>query len=139
MCWLTSPLILELQLVWRSNNNAELLIARQQSMTLCALVADAADFQTLMTPLVFNTSSIVGMTICTDITISEDVFVESDETFTVGLMPVDSSDIIDTVTGTNPVTVTIQENDGMIIYFGKKSWLLTLLQMYNVYTVRSGF
>ena len=139
MCWLTSPLLLELQLVWRSNNNAELLIARQQSMTLCALVADAADFQTLMTPLVFNTSSIVGMTICTDITISEDLFVESDETFTVGLMPVDSSDIIDTVTGTNPVTVTIQDNDGMIIYFGKKSWLLTLLQMYNVYTVRSGF
>ena len=82
-------------------------------MTLCALIADAADFQTLTTQLIFNTSSIVGMTICTDIAITEDLFVESDETFTVSLMPVDSNDM---VTGTNPVTVTIQDNDGIVIY-----------------------
>ena len=50
------------------------------------------------------------MTICIDIAISDDSFVESDETFTVGLMPVDSND---TVAGTNPVTVTIQDNDGI--------------------------
>ena len=50
------------------------------------------------------------MTICTDIAISEDLFVESDETFTVVLIPVDSNDM---VTGTNPVTVTIRDNDGI--------------------------
>ena len=49
------------------------------------------------------------MTICTDIPISNDLFVEAGETFTVGLLPVDSNDM---VTGTNPVTVTIQDNDG---------------------------
>ena len=59
--------------------------------------------------LVFNTSSIVGMTICRDINITNDLFVESNETFTVGLMPVDSKDTV--YAGVNR-TVTIQDNDG---------------------------
>ena len=57
----------------------------------------------------FSSSSVLGEVICRDINITNDLFVESDETFTVGLLPVDSND---TVTGTNPVTVTIRDNDG---------------------------
>ena len=53
------------------------------------------------------------MTICRDINITNDLFVESDETFTVGLLPVDSNDM---VTGTNPVTVTIQDDDSILLF-----------------------
>ena len=71
---------------------------------------NGTDFGPVSVELVFSSSSMRGEAICRDINITNDLFVESDETFTVGLMLVDSNDMVG---GTNPpVTVTIQDNDG---------------------------
>ena len=60
--------------------------------------------------LVFSSSSMRGEAICRDINITNDLFVESDETFTVGLMPVD-----DAVNGSSTLPVTIRDNDGKVM------------------------
>ena len=50
-----------------------------------------------------------GERICRDINITNDLFVESDETFTVGLVPVDGDDTIIVDGGT--LNITIQDDD----------------------------
>ena len=115
MCWLTSPLLLELQVLplYLSTRTLEETalskVAYRITTDFFIFTDNGTDYGSLSIALVFSSSSVLGDLICRDINITNDLFVESDETFTVGLLPVDSNDM---VTGTNPVTVTIQDNDG---------------------------
>ena len=77
---------------------------------LCFAVGDQ-DFKPVAALLVFNTSSKVRDSRCVEIAVLDDDDVESNETFTVELMPVLMNDVVN---GSKSLDVIIQDTDGKI-------------------------
>ena len=89
-------------------------------MCLAITVSGASDFTVIATQVVFYQSSLISVR-CVDIIIEDDSSVELSEGFSVQLVRMNDND---GTSGTNPITVTIEDNDGGLL-------TLRLLELVN--------